>query len=127
MSPQTAGDDDAGEFALLTSLDMIAAYLHARYGAEALRQVFAMVDDLYHEHLMEAADVLDSKGLAHVGDIVADIAASRPSEYDAGCPYSDPINRRYWQQNWLRKHQESPAERLQRMKQEAAAKRQQMH
>src|ERR1700722_18855118 len=70
---------------------------------------------------------LDSKGLTHVGDILADIAASRPSEYDVGCPYSDPTNRRYWQQNWLRKHQETPAERLERMRREAAGKRRKMH
>jgi hypothetical protein len=127
MSPQTADDDDAGEFAPLTSLDLLAAYLHARYGEDALRQVLAMVDDLYHEGLMEAADILDSKGLTHVGDILADIAASRPSEYDVGCPYSDPTNRRYWQQNWLRKHQETPAERLERMRREAAGKRRKMH
>jgi hypothetical protein len=127
MSPQTADDNDAGEFAALTSLDLLAAYLHARYGEKALRQAFAMVDDLYHEQLMEAADTLDAKGLGHVGDIMADIAASRPSEYDAGCPYSDPINRRYWQQNWLRKHQQTPAERLERMKRHAAGKRQRMH
>ena len=120
-------DDDAGEFALLTSLDLLAAYLHARYGEDALRQAFAMVDDLHHEQLMEAADILDAKGLAHVADIVADIAASRPSEFDAGCPYSDPINRRYWQQNWLRKHRESPAERVQRMRRQKPGNRQRMH
>jgi hypothetical protein len=126
MNPQT--DDDApNEFSALDSLDLLAAFLHAKYGEQALREAFSLVDDLHHEQLMEAADILDSRGLSHVADILADMAASRPSEYDAGCPYSDPINRRYWQQNWLRKHQQSPAERLQRMKREAAGKRRQMH
>ena len=126
MNPQP--DDDApNEFSALDSLDLLAAFLHAKYGEDALRQAFAMVDDLYHEQLMEAADVLDAKGLADVADILADMAASRPSEYDAGCPYSDPINRRYWQQNWLRKHRQTPAERLEHLRRQAAGKRQRMN
>ena len=93
MTPQP--DDEPNEFSALDSLDLLAAFLHAKYGEEALREAFAQIDDLPRESLEQAAEVLAAKGLSHVAGILADMAASRPSEYDAGCPYSDPINRRY--------------------------------
>jgi hypothetical protein len=126
MIPQPPADEEPNEFSVLDSTDLLAAFLHAKYGEDALREVFTRVE-FYREPLEKAADVLAAKGLAHVADIVADIAASRPSEFDAGCPYSDPINRRYWQQNWIRKHSETPDERLQRMRRQAAGKKRRMH
>jgi hypothetical protein len=122
MIPQPPADEEPNEFSVLDSTDLLAAFLHAKYGEDALREVFTRVE-FYREPLEKAADVLAAKGLAHVADIVADIAASRPSEFDAGCPYSD----RYWQQNWIRKHSETPDERLQRMRRQAAGKKRRMH
>jgi hypothetical protein len=124
MNPQP--DDEPNEFAALDSFDLLAAFLHAKYGEQALRQVFAQVG-CHREQLEQAADILDAKGLSHVANIVADIAAECPSEIES-CPY-DPgtVNARYWRENWLRKHQETPAERLERMKRQAAGKKQRMH
>jgi hypothetical protein len=76
MNPQT--DDEPNEFSALDTLDLLAAFLHAKYGPEALRQAFAMVDDLPRESLEQAAEILDAKGLNHVGDIVWSIAQQRP-------------------------------------------------
>jgi hypothetical protein len=106
-NPQT--ENDSGEFAALGSFDLIAAFLHQKYGEKALRESFARVE-CHREQLEEAATVLKGKGLDQVAEIVFDIAAQRPSEFDVSNPYeSGSTNWRYWRENWVRKHhQQSP-------------------
>ena len=125
MSPQP--DDEPNEFSALTTLDMLAAFLHAKYGEKALRDAFAMVDDLPRESLEQAADILDSKGLTHVADIVADIAAGLPSEITV-CPYeAGSINARYWCWSWNHKRRQATGEIEKGLRRQAAGKHRQMH
>jgi len=125
MSPQP--DDEPNEFSALTTLDMLAAFLHAKYGEKALRDAFAMVDDLPRESLEQAADILDSKGLTHVADIVVDIAAGLPSEITA-CPYeAGSINARYWCWSWNHKRRLATGEIEKGLRRQAAGKHRQMH
>ena len=101
-NPQTVDDDDAGEFAALDTFDLIAAYLHARHGEQALRETFALID-LHREQLEEAAEVLEQRGLDAVASIMREIAAEARSGIEDN-PYDpDSINGRYWVQSWLRK------------------------
>jgi hypothetical protein len=72
MNLQTA-DDEPNEFAALDTLDLIAAFLFQKYGEGALREAFSQAG-FYHEPLVQVADILDGRGLAHIADIVADIA-----------------------------------------------------
>jgi hypothetical protein len=113
MSPQP--DDEPNEFSALTTLDMLAAFLHAKYGEKALRDAFAMVDDLPRELLEQAAD------------IVADIAAGLPSEITA-CPYeAGSINARYWCWSWNHKRRLATGEIEKGLRRQAAGKHRQMH
>jgi hypothetical protein len=99
MDPQST-EDDAGEFAALGSFDLIAAFLHAKYGEQTLREAFSLVD-CYREHLEQAAEILDAKGLSHVADIMFDIAAQSRSEIEA-CPYAPgSTNWSAWRTNWI--------------------------
>ena len=126
MDNPQATEDEPNEFSALTSLDLLAAFLHAKYGEEALREAFSLVE-LHREQLVKAADILDSKGLAHVADILADIAASRPSEIESNPYPPDSLNGRCWAWSWSQRHRETPDQRLERMRREAAGKRRQMH
>jgi len=101
-NPQT--ENDAGEFAALDSFDLIAAFLHQKYGESALRQSFSAVD-CHREQLEEAATVLKGKGLSQVAEIMLDIAAQCPSEIEFNRYEEGTLNWRYWRENWLRKHQ----------------------
>jgi hypothetical protein len=114
MNNHQVADDDAGEFSALDSLDLIAAYLHAKHGEEALRGAFALCD-CDREELEQAADVLDAKGLSHVADIMFDIASQCRSGIEANPYPPDSFNGRYWRANWIRKHPERE-ERLRRRK-----------
>jgi hypothetical protein len=101
MDPQTA-DEEPNEFSVLDSTDLLAAFLHAKYGEDALREVFIRVE-FYREPLEKAADVLAAKGLSRVADIVADIAAGCPSEIESN-PYEEgPLNWSEWRRIWRRK------------------------
>jgi hypothetical protein len=105
MSPQP--DDEPNEFSALTTLDMLAAFLHAKYGEETLREAFAQIDDLPRESLEQAAEVLAAKGLSHVADILAAMASERPSELESNPYPADSLNGRCWA--WSRNHRRRQA------------------
>ena len=127
MNNPQATEDEVNEFSALDTLDLLAAFLHAKYGEEALREAFALVDDLYRESLEDAAQVLAAKCLGNVASVVADIAASRPSEITA-CPYPDgSINARSWRWSWNHKRRRATGEIGKGLRQQAAAKKRRMH
>lgn len=99
-SPAT--DDDAGEFAALRTLDVLAAFLHQKYGEEALRQCFSVADN-DRESLEDAAGILADKGLDRVAEIMLDIAAQCRSEIESN-PYDPDDGTRNWSEwrrSWL--------------------------
>jgi hypothetical protein len=120
-------DDEPNEFSALDTMDLLAAFLHAKYGEQALRQVLSQLPDLYREPLEDTAGILAAKGLSHVANIVADIAAGLPSEITA-CPYeTGSINARYWCWSWNHKRRQASGEIGKSLRQQAAAKRRGMH
>ena len=56
MNPQTADDDAPDEFAPIDLARPARGLFACQVRQGRLRQVLAMVDDLYHEELMEAAE-----------------------------------------------------------------------
>jgi hypothetical protein len=100
MTPQPHDDN---EFAALDTFDLLAAFLYAKYGEDALRETFPTTGNFYREPFERAADILAAKGLPHVANVMADIAAQCPSEIESN-PYDpDSFNGRYWARNWLQK------------------------
>jgi hypothetical protein len=110
MDPQTQTDEEPNEFSALETLDALAAFLHQKYGEQALREVFAMFEELYREPLEKTAEVLNARGLSHVANVMADIAASCPSEIESNPYPPDSFNGRYWAQRWLQKQWQSSPE-----------------
>jgi hypothetical protein len=109
MDNPQATDEEPNEFSALTSFDMLAAFLHAKYGEQALRESFGLID-CHREQLERAADILAARGLSRVADIVADIAAECPSELESNPYPPDSFNGRYWAQRWLQKQWQSSPE-----------------
>ncbi|MFZ2075736.1 MAG: hypothetical protein WAV38_03600 [Xanthobacteraceae bacterium] len=88
------------EFALCDNLAEIFGFLYSEYGKAGLHAYFKDHGSNYNrEALNEAANDLRNNGLAKPAAIVAEFAASRPSETDlCFCPYmqelylSNPLN-----------------------------------
>jgi hypothetical protein len=106
-TPQT--DDEPNEFAALESFDMIAAFLHQKYGEAMLREAFALIG-CHREQLEKAAEVLEQRGLDAVASIMREIAAEAPSGIEAN-PYDpDSINGRCWRWSWWQKQRQASGE-----------------
>jgi hypothetical protein len=102
MDASQTTEDEVGEFGELDTFDLLAAYLHARHGEDALREVFSLIG-CHREQLEETAEVLEQRGLDAVASIMREFAAEARSGIEAN-PYDpDSINGRCWAQSWLQK------------------------
>lgn len=97
----------------------VFGFVHRKFGEEGLRELLNMFDDLTCEFLEDAASELEAAGLSKPAAILATLATTAPSEFDIGNPYAEgSFDWHYWRANWIRKRQETPAERAERMRQE---------
>ena len=88
-------------FADFESAGEICAFVFHKSGADGLRECLGMTTEgstvtLTREFLEDAAGELEAVGLNKAADIVAEIAATKPSEIDLN-PYDpDSANGRSW-------------------------------
>lgn len=86
----------------------VAAFVYKKFGADGLRQSLTMTTEgstvrLTSEFLQAAADELAEVGLSRAADVVAEIAATMPSELDL-CPYDpDSANGKSWLASRMRR------------------------
>src|SRR5262249_14479128 len=107
-NPITNDSDDVGEFAALTTLHMLAAFLFAKHGEDFLRQALAPDPDPEpneagigpREHLENAAEQLEARGLDHVAAILRDLAEDAISGLDLP-PSHWSDNAEIWRTKWL--------------------------
>src|SRR5262249_23060732 len=106
--------EDTGEFAVFTTLDALAAYVHHKYGEDCLRQLFAPDPDPEpnhagigpREHLENAAEQLDKRGLGHVAAILHDLAQDAisgidlPPDHYVNCGERGIEN---WRSKWIQR------------------------
>jgi len=102
-------DEDCGEFAVFDSFDALAAYLHHRYGEEALREVFTMaVADMPKETFEDTATELENRGLEKPAAILREIAESATSEIERVPDYVVNAGEGFvhsWRLRWIQNRQ----------------------
>jgi hypothetical protein len=121
MNYPDLADDDVGEFAPLKTLDVLAAFIHKKFGEAFLRQAFAMVT-YDRESLEDAADKLAEKSLSHVAAIMADIAENSPSGIDLNPHEEGSTIWRYWRRRWIQKRRLATGELEESLRRRKATK-----
>jgi hypothetical protein len=86
------------------SLDEVVHNIYAERGADMLREVLNLFDDLSREDLEDCAAALEQAGKPSVSAIVMEFAADAPSGIEFN-PYSpeDRCNWSEWRRSWLLK------------------------
>jgi len=102
---QPSTEDDCGEFAIFDSLDALAAYLHHRYGEEALREVFEALQET-REGLEDITAELEQRGLDAPAAVLRDLAHQAISGIELVPDYvvrAGPNFVDFWQMRWLQR------------------------
>lgn len=111
-------NEDCGEFAVFRDLDALAAYLHHKYGDDALRKVFGQAFDPNNppecaysgggpkETLEDTATELEKRGLDKPATILRDLAKDAISGIDLVPDYMERAGPQFveaWRRSWLQR------------------------
>src|SRR5262249_20621653 len=135
-NPITNDSDDVGEFAALTTLHMLAAFLFAKHGEDFLRQALAPDPDPEpneagigpREHLENAAEELEARGLDHVAAILRDLAQTAIRGIDLLPDYYVNDGARgveNWRAKWLLRRKVESGELERKLRREYAKRQRQ--